>query len=252
VFVGGCQAQSIVSGVRGGMAFDYYVSSYCSSSDPYYSAPIDFIVINQTECIEVRIGAVNTTNVETITICYYDDGATDFERGNINLFTGMGYGFVGVIGANLDVGNSVHPDGEDALTILDTTTRNYESGARATNHVRIVDDNQTGGYRATRDLYFDKATGILVEQVDQVETTVVPITVTRLTWKIISVVNVENWEIPGFVLPDFSLTSKPDSGIATNFYLIIGVPLLLVAIVIAIIVYKKIANQNSNSRVSNR
>jgi hypothetical protein len=245
-FAGVSQAQPIVSGVRGGMAFNYYISSYWSSSDSSYSSiPADLVVANQTVCIEIRISSVNTTGVETVTIGYYDDGTTDFERGSINLYTGVGSGFVGVIGANLNVGDRIHPDGEDTLTILDTTTRTYESGARATNHVRITDDNLEDGYRATRDLYFDRATGILVEQIDQVETTMAPITVTRLTWKIVSVVNVENWEIPGFTLPDFSTPAKPDSGANTKFYLIIGVSLLLVAI--AIIIYKKKATKTSNN-----
>jgi hypothetical protein len=239
-FVGASLAQPVASGVKGGMAFDYYVSSYWSSSDPSYSAPADLVVANQTACIEIRIGAVNATDVETITIAYYNDGTTDFERGNINLYTGMGSGFVGVIGANLNVGDRIHPDGEDSLTVLDTTMRTYESGARATNHVRIVDDNPLeGGYRATRDLYFDKATGILVEQVDQVETTLTPLTVTRFTWKIASVVNVDGWEIPDFTLPDFSTTAKQDFLGSSIFYLIIGVTVLLVAITIVLIIYKK-------------
>jgi len=239
-FVGASLAQPVVSGVKGGMVFDYYISSYWSSSDFYYSVPADLVVANQTVCIEIRIGVVNATDVETSTIAYYTDGTTDFERGNINLYTGIGSGFVGVIGANLNVGDRVHPDGEDTLTILDTTMRNYESGVRATNHVRILDDNPTdGGYRATRDLYFDKATGILVEQVDQVETTVAPITTTRFTWKIVSVVNVDGWEIPGFTLPDFSTIAKQDSWVASNFYLIICISLLLVTMVIILVIYKK-------------
>jgi len=239
-FVGANLAQPIVSGVKGGMAFDYYISSYWSSSDPSSVIPADLIVANQTVCIEIRIGSVNATDVETITIAYYYDGTTDFERGNINLYTGMGYGFVGVIGANLNVGDRIHPDGEDTLKILDTTMRNYESGARATNHVRIIDDDpEDGDYRATRDLYFDKATGILVEQIDQVETTIAPITVTRFTWNIVSVVNVDGWEIPGFTLPDLFAPTKQVSWLSSNFYLVICIPLLLVAMVIILVVYKK-------------
>ncbi|MDR0318824.1 MAG: hypothetical protein LBI09_02175, partial [Nitrososphaerota archaeon] len=82
-FVGVSLAQPIVSGVKGGMTFDYYISSYWSSTDSYSSAPADLVVANQTVCIEIRIGAVNATNVETSTIAYYNDGTTDFERGNI-------------------------------------------------------------------------------------------------------------------------------------------------------------------------
>jgi hypothetical protein len=239
MFAGFSQAQPIVSGVNGGMSCFYHVSSYWSSSDSSASIPEDFFVVNQTSCIEIRIGTTNATSVETSTMCYYYDGTVDFDRGGINLHTGVGFGFVGVIGANLKVGDRIHPDGEDTLTVLDTVTRNYASGARATNHVRIVDNNQTGGYRGTRDLYFDKETGILVEQVDQVETTEAPITITRLTWKIASVSSVDGWKMPEISLPIASPTSPPSSGTFTKFYLLLVVLFLIVIVGIAIIVYKK-------------
>ncbi len=241
VFAGFGQAQPISSGVRGGMSFFYYVTSYWTSADTYASIPLDFIVVNQTSCIEIKIGAVNTTSVETVTICYYIDGATDFERGSTNLYTGVGSGFVGIIGANLKEGDRVHPDGEDTLKILDTTLRNYDSGIRATNHVRIIDNNPTDGYKATRDLYFDKETGILVEQVDQVETTVDPIAVTRLTWKIASVFGVAGWEMPEVTLPVASPTSKPDSGMSAKSYLLIIVILLIIAGLVMVVYKKKMA-----------
>jgi hypothetical protein len=239
VFAGFSQAQPIASGVKGGMSFFYYISSYWSSSDTYASIPVNFLVINQTAFVEIRIGVVNATDVETNTMCYYNDGEVDFEKGNINLYTGVSSGFAGIIGANLNVGDRIHPDGGDTLTILDTTTRNYESGARVTNHVRIVDNNPEEGYRGTRDLYFDKETGVLVEQVDQVETTVAPITVTRLTWKIASVSSVAGWKMAEISFPVASSTSNPTSGIFTRFHLLLIVLFLLILAGIAIMVYKK-------------
>jgi hypothetical protein len=247
-FAGVCQAQPIVSGVRGGMSFFYHVSSYWSSSDVYASIPLDFIVVNQTSCIEVKIGAVNATGVETVTICYYNDGETDFERGSTNFYTGISSGFAGIIGANLGVGDRIHPDGNDTLTILDTTSRNYDSGARVTSHVRIIDNNPTDGYRGTRDLYFDKETGILVEQVDQVETTVDPITVTRLTWKIASVFGVAGWEMPEITLPVASSTSNPGSGVSLkSCLLIITLSLLIIAGLVIVVYKKKIAKPKNNT-----
>jgi hypothetical protein len=237
-FAGVSQAQTINSGLTGGMTFFYYVSSYCSSTDDSYSVPLDLLVVNQTSCIQVSISSVNATSVDTVTMCYYIDGTADLDRGGTNLYTGVGYGFVGIIGANLTVGDRIHPDGEDTLTILDTATRNYESGARITNHVRIADYNPEDGYKATRDLYFDKATGILVEQVDQVEATIAPYVTTRLTWKIASVSGVDGWEIPGFTLPVASTTPTPWSRIDYKILLVI-VLFILVVLGIVIVVYKK-------------
>jgi hypothetical protein len=239
MFAGFGQAQPVVSGVKGGMSFFYHVSSYWSSTDTYASIPLNFLVINQTAFIEIRIGAVNATDVETNTMCYYTDGEVDFEKGNVNLFTGVSSGFAGIIGANLNVGDRIHPDGNDTLTLSDVTTRNYESGARATTHVRIVDNDYEEGYRGTRDLYFDKETGILVEQVDQVETIDAPVTTTRLTWKIASVSSVAGWNMPEIKYPVAPSTSNPASGLFAKFCWLLFVPLLLVLVGIVLVVYKK-------------
>jgi len=227
-FIGTVQAQTITPGVRPGMVFDYHLSSNWSSSDPYDSVPQDLVIVNQTSHVEIRISEVNSTHVTTANICYFHDGTSTLDRGAINLYTGEvtnlqasgSYGFAAIIGANLNVGARIHPNGDDTLTILDTATRNYESGARTTNHVRITDNNQESGYIGTRDLYFDKETGILVEQVDKTETTTTPSSVVKITWKLDSVIGADNWVVP-------------------EFPVLTVVPLLLAAIAFATIVYKK-------------
>jgi hypothetical protein len=218
--VGTVQAQTITAGVSPGMVFDYHVLSYWSSSDSYASIPQDLNAVNQTAHVEVRISDVNSTHVATANPYYFNNGTNYMDRGIVNLNTGEGYGFVAIIGANLNVGDLIHPQGTDGLTILDQPNRSYESGSRATNHVRIVDNNATAGYTATRDLYFDKATGILVEQVDRTETTSDPIEVSQITWKIDSTFNVEGWVIP-------------------EFPMLAVVPLFLLAATFAAIAYKK-------------
>jgi hypothetical protein len=192
---GTIQAQTITPGVEPASVFDYHVSSYWTSSDAYASIPDDLTQVNQTSHVEVRIATVNATTIETSTPYYFYDEQPILERGYINLHTGEGAGFQAIIAANLTVGDRIHPDGDDTLTVLDTTTRNYESGSRETNHVRIVDNNET--YTASRDLYFDKATGILVEQVDRTETND-PASVAQITWKLDSTLYVENWTVPEF------------------------------------------------------
>jgi hypothetical protein len=237
-FVGFSQAQQVTSGVRPGMSFFYDVSSNWSSSDAYASIPPDLILVNQTSCIEIRIGEVNSPYVSISSMGYYKDGTTDFERGNVNLNTGEGYGFVGIIGANLQVGDKIHPDGEDTLTVLDTSTRIYENNARVTSHIRIVDDNYEEGYIATRDLYFDQETGILVEQKDKTETTISPIVVSCLTWKIVHVIGVDDWSISGFSMPTVPPVSNTKLESNIKWYLLLVVAVLL-SITIAVLIYKK-------------
>jgi hypothetical protein len=228
VLVGTVSAQSISPGVRPGMVFDYHISSYWTSADLYASIPSDLTIVNQTSHVEIRISEVNNTHVTTANICYYKDGSNTLDRGIINLYTGEvtnvftteSYGFAAIIGANLNKGDRIHPNGEDTLTILETTTRNYESGSRTVNRVRIVSNDPESDYVGTRDLYFDKETGVLVEQIDRTETTTYPITTTQITWKINSVSNIDNWVIP-------------------EFPLLTVVPLLLIATTFAAIAYKK-------------
>jgi hypothetical protein len=240
VFAGFSQAQSITSGVRPGMTFCYTVSSYWSSSDSYSSIPWELAVFNQTAYVEVRISEVNSTHISTTTFYYFVDGtAADPDKGSVALYTGVSSGFVGIIGANLNVGDRIHPNGENTLTILDTSTRYYDNYARSINHVRIIDDNQADGYRGTRDLYFDKATGILVEQVDYVETLSSPTSVSRITWKIAHVSGVDNWTISGFTFPTPLPPSNTGKRSITTFYLPIAISSLLAIAAIAIIIYKK-------------
>ena len=193
--VGFVQAQVIAPGVKQGMVFVYELTSYWTTSDPSSSIPTELLMINQTTVVEVRISTVNNTHVTVASPWYFKDGTYNIERGAVNLHTGDGYGFVGIIAANLNVGDKIHPNGQDGLKVLDTTKKNYGSSSRATNHVHIVDDDTVNGLKGTRDLYFDKETGILVEQKDKAETTKAPFVTSQVIWKISYVEGVDDWTI---------------------------------------------------------
>ncbi|MCL2172659.1 MAG: hypothetical protein LBH62_02365 [Nitrososphaerota archaeon] len=243
VSVGFVQAQTITSGVKPGMAFDYTVFSYWSSYDAWDLIPDDLVLFNETLLIELRIRDVSTKYIGTDSICYYIDETTSLSSGTVNLYTGESTGFVGIIGANLNVGDLIHPDGTDGLKILDTTTRSYASGDRAVNHVRVVDGDKKSDYISTRDLYFDKVTGVLVEQLDRVETNTYPNSVSQVTWKINSTFDIENWvvsEHPITIADSFSQPSDKNS-VFSNIYLlvaiVVAVPIVLTVFVIMF--YKK-------------
>jgi hypothetical protein len=205
VLVGTEPAQSIYAGVSPGMIFEYNISSHWSSTDPTMEIPSEIALVNQTSYIEVIISEVFDTYVTTTNICYYNDNTKGVvDRGVIELDTGevtAGYAnegdsFAAIIGANLNVGDIIHPNGDDGLKILDTTTRTYKNGDRVLNHVRIDYNEAENGFRGARDLYFDKETGILVEQNDWTEiTTMYDISVTQITWKLRSVSGVNDWVI---------------------------------------------------------
>lgn len=234
ILAGFVQAQTIMPGVTQGMSFEYNLSCSWKSSDSSYNAaiPQNFRLINQTTCVEVRVSAVNNTHVTVATPWYFKDGTSTLERGAINLHTGDGYGFVGIIAANLNVGDKIHPSGDDGLRVLDTTKKNYGGGSRATNHIQIVSEDTAGGYKGTRDLYFDKETGILVEQIDRTETTTAPFITSQATWKISAVYGVDDWVI-------------------TNSFPLIPVVIVIVivaVIVVAILFYKKKVSTNCHNK----
>ena len=218
-FIGTAKGQTITPGLIAGGNFDYHVTSSWTSSDAYAYIPTDLLDINQTSHVEVRIGGVNTTNVETTSIYYYQNGTAFLLRGNVNLQTGLSYGdFVAIIGANLNSGDKIHPSGDDAITIKETVSRTYESGSRQTNHISTSVRNDTTGYTATRDQYFDQATGMLVEEVTR---TVVdsPASTTTVTWKINSS-NIEGWVIP-------------------EFPALIAVPIFMIAVAVSAVALRK-------------
>jgi hypothetical protein len=228
--VGNVQAQTITPGVSAGNVFDYHISSYWSTSDSYESIPQNLQEVNQTSHVEIRISDVNTTNVATFSAYYYYNDTYVAGRGNVNLLDGTTYGdFVAIIGANLNKGDLIHPDGSDGLEVLDTSNRNYESGTRETNHVQIVDNNETAGYVTTIDWYFDKSTGMLVEMIERTEATN-PTTVYQVTWEIDSALNVDDW-----VVPEFPVTAMA--------------PILLFAATFAAVVYKKKFIKSSNPTI---
>lgn len=225
VFIGFVQAQTITPGVKPGMIFEYNLSSYWSSSEKTYTTvPQELLLINYTTSVEVRISTVNNTHVTTANPWYFEDGTSTLERGEVNLFTGDGHDFVAIIAANLNVGDLIHPNGNDGLRVLDTTTRNYGNNSRATNHVRITSEDKTAGYKGTRDLYFDKETGILVEQNDTTEYTTYPAGTSKITWKLTSVAGVDNWTI---------------SKSTRTLTIILVAAIIAVIIAVLMIVYKK-------------
>lgn len=221
--VGTVQAQTITPGVNAGEVYDYHVSSQWSSTDEYQSIPASLLEYNKTSHIEVRISTVNTTHVTTFMAYYYINGTYYSDRGNVNLLTGVSYGSypaVSIIGANLNAGDLIHPDGDDGITITDSSTRDYESGSRATNHIRKTYTNATTGFSAVIDQYFDKATGVLVEEVvtttdDSTSSTIVE---KRILASVIT--SSTTWTVPEFPA-----------------YVII--PLFMVATALAVIAYKK-------------
>jgi len=163
--VGTARAQTTVTpGVNVGDDYWYTTSSYWTSSNASASIPQDLVTANQTLSFEVRISDTNDTYVTTFTAIYYTSGNPDAARGALNIQTGAvtDAGFPAIIGANLTAGDLIHPLGSDGITINQTVSMN----GRPTNQIYISYYNQTDGVTSSADRYFDKQTGILVQETD--------------------------------------------------------------------------------------
>lgn len=162
--VGNVRAQtSVTPGVHQGDNFFWTTYSNWISSNPYDSIPTDLQSVNQTISIELRVGEVNDSYVNTFTATYYPNQQASGERGTVNVNTGevTDGGFVALIGANLNTGEIIHPQGSDGIYINQTTSW----GGRPAVEIYISVHNATSGYTSSDDRIFDQATGIIEYEV---------------------------------------------------------------------------------------
>jgi hypothetical protein len=196
--------KALTPGVTAGDSFIYDLTVSWNSDDEYASIPSLLIEMNKTKSIEVRISNVVDSNVTTFVATYLKNGTALVDRGNISLDTGLSDGgFVAIIAANLSAGDRVHPLGDDLVTINETVIRSYASGPRETNHIRIDYQNATAGFAESVDRYFDKQTGMLVEE-HEVDTETTSSTTTIISYNLESATV---WTVPEFpsvlILPLF-------------------------------------------------
>jgi hypothetical protein len=158
------RAQNYLPGVQLGDIYFYTTTSHWTSTDAYASIPPELAAVNQTISTEVRISDVNDTFVTTFTAAYYKDATPLAARGTVNIQTGdtADSGFPAIIAGNLSAGNLIHPAGSDRVKINDTLTMD----SRQTNRIYISVYNATTGVTSSIDRYFDRATGMLVQETE--------------------------------------------------------------------------------------
>ena len=179
--VGQALAQTRTPGVKANDYLVYNITTHWNPASTSEAAPSILVDLNNTKQYNVTITGVSGANVTTNQLWDFVNGTELPYLVVWNLETAESYymssQFEGIIGANLGVGDLLHPSGNDSLTINQTITRDYASGARDTNVVQLsspvqnstIDSatNQTtyttiGNQDVT--FYIDKATGVLVEQ----------------------------------------------------------------------------------------
>jgi hypothetical protein len=184
--VGQAFAQTRTPGVKGGDNLVYNITTHWTSDNASQTAPDSLIELNNTKNYNVTISGTDGANITTTQLWNFVNGTQipyldvwNIESAETFYMSGL---FEGIVGANLNVGDVLHPAGNDSFIVNQTITRNYASGARETNVVELSSPvqnsttdtltNQTTYITIGNEYityYIDKATGVMVEQRTQID-----------------------------------------------------------------------------------
>lgn len=162
-FIGQAFAQVAKVGVSPGNVFKYKVTYLWSSTDPTATPPASWVEANSTDYYQATINEVTGTTVTLKTVQRFLNGTELKKDELIDVGNSLG-GCLLLYAANLVGGSYLYP----AATYLPwkvnaTVSRPYGSGYRDTNWIEArMTDVKEYAYRYTS-LYFDKATGVLVD-----------------------------------------------------------------------------------------
>jgi len=164
-FVGQVLAQTaqVAPGVSPGNVFKYKVTYFWNSTNSADVVPANWVEANTTEYYQATIKEVTGSTVTLTTVQHFLNG-TDVPKDElIDVGNSLG-GSLLIYAANLVKGSYLYPVATYLPWIInDTVPRSYGSGVRDTNWITVrMTDVENYVYRYTS-LYFDKATGVLVD-----------------------------------------------------------------------------------------
>jgi hypothetical protein len=170
-------AQTRVTGVKAGDYFIYAAESFYTSDNASMVPPSMVELANATDQYRIDIQGVSEVNVTESYTWSLSNGTEYAYLVTQDVVSGQSYyqsfnvpPLEILTGANITVGSLLHPNGNDTITVNQTISRNYSSGARDTNVIEIsrsiIDnstDNTATGISTTK-FYIDKATGVIVRE----------------------------------------------------------------------------------------
>lgn len=214
-------AQPRTVGVVAGNWFKYGTFDVdWSSNDPNAKFPPSgwevFADLNKTEWQLLRVEDVSGTNVTIQATTHFKNGTETFEGGYVNIDTGDGNMSLVVVSANLNANDALYTSGSySTWKINETIVRAYPNGARETNLLNVTYEhswtvNETQNYNYfTMNFYWDKSTGILVEDYyEMINQTGEYLT----TWSALAgMTESDGWAVPEFpsllILPLFMIVA---------------------------------------------
>jgi len=199
--------------------------------------PSSITEAKKIDWIKIEVKSVSGTNVTIETTGQYKNGTTTSSlNSTVNVATG-GYMAL-LIAANLEEGNNISQQFGSNIKINGTVTRTYCGASRSVNFVNItVSYGETTG---TTIMYWDKATGVMVEfyvfssQTTPTVPTTPPVTPTVQNITISYKATETNMWSSGGILSDIFNPTSP------NFiYIIIGIAALVIVIVLGVFIVRR-------------
>lgn len=185
--IGLVAAQTFTPGVSPGDTFSYNFYTFWRSTNPTASVPSDLLALNETKLIKITVDeAAGAMVVMNITRQFMNNTEVSTQI-FVNLLSGDGDGFGLIITPNLTKKSLAYPMGlnsSNSFVINEELVRTYPFGEREVLHTSMNKSGLTDYRYIYYDMYFDKATGVMLEwYVEQVRR-VAPNEKISMLWKI--------------------------------------------------------------------
>jgi hypothetical protein len=230
IVVGRASAQIPMPGVSPGDSFTYSFFVFWSSSNPNATVPAGLTSQNETELIRVIVTDVSSSTVFMNVTWRFKNGTETSLPVYVNLQDGSGDGFGLIIMPDLEARYYAYPKGlnqSKSFVINETLVKTYPFGERETLHATINKTDSPNYVYIFYDMYFDKATGVMLEwYVEQVP-------YATPNEKISSVWKIQEFNVKSATTPNNQTSEKSLQGIIVLIILIVAVA------VIAILVHKR-------------
>jgi hypothetical protein len=212
-------------GVSPGNTFTYSFSAFFwNYTNPNAAPPAEMVELNKTESITVTVTNVTGQWVFLNISRRFENGTeTSPSEDFVNIVSGQNSGQSSnawglIVSPKLDTNNIVYPYGNVNFTINGTMTRTYSFGERETAYSSVNATDLPGTVYHYDNIYFDRATGVMLEwYAEQVQSSS-PNEKTAVQWKI----------------EKFDLSTIPAG---PNYWLLTAAVVSAVAVSMAIIVF---------------
>jgi hypothetical protein len=207
-------AQTRIPGVKLGDYFTYTIDLNWNSSNSSATLPESLSAYNVTLWYRFWVSGVTGSNIAAYDLQHFRNGTEQSFSVIQDIASGdalSSNAFQNVVGANLNVGDLLHPAGGDGISINQTISEVYAGAEREINVVSLTYQQYNSTlnmhYAENSTMLYDKATGMLVKSDDQIAYTN-PTESSELVW---TLQDTNAWGARATNNPNISIFSLPYS-----------------------------------------